>query len=122
VAPPPVPLFKASTRLSGRKLFACDELQVLVGTAAISAELALVLETGRRGQLDALMISQQPNFIHNRIRNQITEVVTFRQMDQNAVGWLEQEGFRADQVRGRRPGAFIARNLQTGGQSTGSVF
>jgi hypothetical protein len=34
----------------------------------------------------------------------------------------EQAGFNADQVRALRPGTFIARNLQTGGQSAGNVF
>lgn len=114
--------FNAAVAMPGRKIFACDELQKLVGTSQVSRELALVLETGRRYGLDVAMISQQPNLIHNRIRNQLTEVVTFRQIDQVAVDWLESVGFEADSVRALGNGHFIALNLLTGGCSCGSVF
>lgn len=114
--------FTVATRIPGRKIFACDELQKLVGTAKVSTELAMVLETGRRYGLDAAMISQQPNLIHNRIRNQVTEVVTFQQMDPNAVEYLEAVGFEPEQIRALRPGSFLARNLNSGAQSSGKVF
>lgn len=114
--------FNASTRLAGRKLFACDELQALTDTNTFSAELALVLETGRRYQLDAAMISQAPNLLHNRIRNQLTEVVTFRHGDERALDWLVAAGFGADAVRALPPGQYLARNLATGGEARGRVF
>jgi hypothetical protein len=81
-----------------------------------------VLETGRRYGLDAAMISQQPNLIHNRIRNQLTEVVTFQQMDPTAVDWLETVGFDPEAVRALRPGQFLVRNLNSGAQTNGKVF
>ncbi len=68
------------------------------------------------------MISQAPNLIHNRVRNQLTEVVTFRQGDARAVEWLTDAGFGEELVRELRPGKFIARNLTTGGQTAGAVF
>jgi hypothetical protein len=114
--------FEASRRIRGRKLFACDELQALIGTAAMPPELALVLETGRREELDAAMISQQPNLVHNRVRNQVTEVAAFAQTDQNAVGWLEAAGFQAHQVRALRPGECIVRNLGSGREVRARVF
>jgi hypothetical protein len=43
-------------------------------------------------------------------------------MDANAVDWLELAGFAPEAVRGLRRGRSMARNLQTGGQSAGSVF
>jgi hypothetical protein len=68
------------------------------------------------------MISQQPNLIHNRIRNQLTEMVTFQQMDPTAVDWLETVGFDPEAVRALRPGQFLARNLNTGQANQGRVF
>jgi hypothetical protein len=81
-----------------------------------------VLETGRRYGLDAAMISQQPNLIHNRARNQLTEVVTFAQTDANALQYLEQAGFDAETVRKLPLGAWLARNLNSGAQDRGAVF
>lgn len=114
--------FAASQRLPGVKLFACDELQALVGTSQAPPALALVLETGRRYGLDCALISQQPNLIHNRIRNQLTEVVTFAQADRRSVDWLEEAGFDGEAVRRLRPGAWIARDLTTGAERAGRVF
>ena len=114
--------FQVSSRTNGRKLFACDELQTQVGTNQISRELALVLETGRRYGLDAAMISQQPNLIHNRIRNQLTEAVSFRQLDQSAMEWLEGVGFDPEALRGLPDGAYLDRNLKSGAVASGRLF
>lgn len=114
--------FTLSQRLAGLKLFACDELQKLVGTAAMPWELACVVETGRRYQIDTAFISQQPNLIHNRLRNCLTEVATFCQVDANAIAFLADVGFREEEVRGLRPGQFICRNLNTDAEERGSVF
>ena len=114
--------FNVAQRTPGRKVFACDELQALTDTNSLSEELSMVLETGRRYSLDAAMISQAPNLIHNRVRNQLTEVVTFRQVDARAVQWLTEADFSEVAVRGLRPGWFIAKNLTTGGMSSGKVF
>lgn len=114
--------FHLAARLPGQKLFACDELQKLVNTSQLDLGLALVLETGRRYGLDCLMVAQQPNLIHNRIRNQLTEVVSFQQMDDNALDYLRQAGFDPDALRALRPGQFIARNLQSGAATRGAVF
>lgn len=114
--------FETSTRMPGRKLFACDELQKMVGTSEVPAEFRTVLETGRRYGLDAVMISQAPNLIHNRVRNQLTEIVTFAHLDPRAVEWLECAGFDSDRVRALRPGQYMARDLVSGTWREGRVF
>lgn len=114
--------FEASRRIGGRKLFACDELQVLCGTAELSPEFSLVVETGRRWGLDCSLISQAPNLIHNRVRNQLTEVVTFRHVDARAVEWLEEAGFPEEEVRALPAGSYLAQSLLDGSFVRGSVF
>ncbi len=114
--------FTLSTQTGGRKLFACDELQAVTDTHTVSPELACVLETGRRYGLDFAAIAQQPNLVHNRVRNQATEVVTFQQMDPRAVDWCAAVGFDPAAVRGLAPGQYLARNLKTGGPAAGRVF
>lgn len=114
--------FTLATRTPGRKIFACDELQTLVGTNVIIEELSLVLETGRRYGLDFAGITQQPNLVHNRIRNQATEVIAFQQMDARSVEWCESVGFDGDAIRALPPGSYLARNLKSGGTAAGRVF
>ena len=85
-------------------------------------ELSLVLETGRRYGLDFAGITQQPNLVHNRIRNQATEVIAFQQMDARSVEWCESVGFDGDAIRALPPGRYLARNLKSGGTAAGRVF
>ena len=61
---------------------------------------------------DTLLVTQQPNVIHNRTRNQITEVVAFSQVDQNAVEFLEDLGFAGDDIRALPVGAWRLLNLR----------
>ncbi len=98
----------------GRKIIACDELQKLVDTSKTPPELMTVLDTGRRYQLDFYGISQAPNLIHNAIRNQLTEIFTFRQCDKNAVVFLEDNGFNPDSVRNLQGHEYLWRSLKTG--------
>ena len=113
--------FAAGQRLAGRKLFACDELQCLVDTQSLSDELRLILQTGRRYQIDFLGIAQQPNEIHNRVRAQFTEVVSFLQTEALAIDWLARFGFDGEALRHLAPGEFVARTRR-GTEARGRVF
>lgn len=113
-------VFNVATALPGEKLFCCDELQKLIGTNTCPWEFALLYETGRRYGVDVVIISQQPNLIHNRVRNPLTEVVTFAQMDPNAMEFLEAYQFNPDEVRALQPGEFLCR--RTDQQVRGRVF
>lgn len=115
-------VFDAAGEFPGSKLFACDELQKLVGTNSITHPLACVMETSRRRTLDSVMIAQSANTIHNRIREQLTEVVTFKQLTDNAIDFLGQMGFQAEEIRGLGVGDYIAKNLRSGAEARGNVF
>lgn len=114
--------FTVSTRLAGQKLFCCDELQKLVGTDNCPRELATILETGRRYEIDLCCISQSPNLIHTRLRNQLTRIVTFRQVDDRAVQFLEAAGFDPEAVRALAPGAYLSRDLNSGQTGSGRAW
>ena len=114
--------FSVSNKLQGRKLLCTDELQKITDTHKLSKPFATVLETGRRYELDCAFIAQQPNLLHNRVRNQLTEVVSFLQLDHNAIGWLEGIGFDGQALPALRPGAFLTRNLRNGTSEAGRVF
>lgn len=105
--------------VKGRKLFICDELQKLTTTRNEPDELLSILDTGRRWQIDFYGISQAPNRIHNAIRNQITHITTFRQSDANAVAYLADNGFSADEIRNLRKGEYLWRDLDSGEDGRG---
>jgi len=107
-------VFAMSENLRGRKILVCDELQKLVTNTKTPDELLCILDTGRRYQLDFFAISQAPNLIHNAIRNQITEIYSFRQNDKNAVQYLADAGFNENEIRNLEKFAYLWRNLATG--------
>jgi hypothetical protein len=102
-------------------LFCCDEMQKLIETDCLPTEISCVVETGRRYQIDTLFVSQQPNLLHNRLRNQVTEVVTFQHVEPRALDWLEDYGFQPDEVRGLAVGDYICRTDQ-GIERRGNIF
>ena len=114
--------FATAQAFPGPKLIACDELQKLTGTNVFPDELACVIETGRRYELDLICVSHSPNLLHTRIRNQFTDVISFRQVDERAMGYLQDLGFDPSELRELPAGSFIARNVGTGAVERGTVF
>jgi hypothetical protein len=112
-------VFQACEVIRGRKIFCCDELQKLTSNRDEPADLLAILDTGRRYQLDCFFISQAPNRIHNGIRNQLTQIYTFRQSDQNAIAYLKDNGFDENEIRNLAKFKYLWRNLDTGETATG---
>ncbi len=103
------------------KLIAVDEIQMLSSTAEQSWEQCCVVETGRKWELDFLAVSQQLNLIHNRLRNQLNEMVVFRQEEKLILDVLKQKGFDIDEVAALQKGHFILKSFQTGEIIRGSI-
>jgi len=94
------------------KLFGVDELQTLISTDDITFYLSCVLETGRRYMLDWVSIQQAFNLVHNRLRNQLTEIVAFRTIERQALKFLEDLGFEPEQVKALPDLSYIRRDLK----------
>lgn len=107
-------VFAICEQSKGRKLFICDELQKLLDTRNDPDELLVILDTGRVYQIDCFMVTNASNGIHNRVRQQITEVYAFKQGDKNACEWLEQKGFDRETLLTMPNFKFICKNLDTG--------
>lgn len=114
--------FRCSQAETGRKIFFTDELQQATDTGTITPPLACVLETGRRYGLDFAGITQAANLVHNRLRNQVTELVAFRSIDERALAFCETCGLDGAALRETPPGAYLGRNLMTGETYGGKVF
>ena len=91
-------------------LFYCDEVQEICDAHTMPRGLRTILERGRRQGIDSMIVTQQPNIIHNRVRNQLTEVVAFSQVDENAVRFFEDLGLDGDDIRGLAEGQWRLLN------------
>lgn len=114
--------FERQQSNSGTCLLCCDELQVLSSTGQLSWELSLVIETGRRYGLDFCGVTQQLNLVHNRVRNQMTEMITFQQIDKLVLDALEEKGFDRSEVSRLPKGQFVLQNFNTGAIQRGNIF
>ena len=114
--------FQMSEVIGGHKIFCCDELQNVVTPYDVPYNFKVLMYTGRRRGLDAILIAQSPNLIHGSIRNMITEAVTFQHVAENAIKFHNEIGFSEDQIRALRPGQYLVRNLKTGATASGKVF
>jgi hypothetical protein len=111
-----------SEQIGFPKLIVADELKLLTeGQAPV--ELCRVMEDGRSVALDVLFTSHNANGLHNRLREQFTEIVTFYQRSGPAVEIMEKEfGFDAVAIGNLQRGEFIAQDMETGNFRGGRVF
>lgn len=104
------------------KLFVADELSLLT-EGGNPPELCRLMEDGRSVRLDCLMTSHGANSLHNRIRGQFTEIVSFFQRSEPAIEVMEKEfDFDGEVLRSLDRGEFCAQNLETGRFVGGRVF
>jgi len=114
--------FEISRLSPNRRIFCCDELQKLCTVYDLPWEFSLVIQTGRRFGLDLVCVAQQFNEIHNKLRNQITELVTFRHEEALVLDALAQKGLDPALIASLPAGIFIRKNLRDGTFEKGNVF
>lgn len=114
--------WQCSEIVGGTKLFVADELALLT-EGQKPTPLCRIMEDGRSVALDCAMTTHGLNSLHNRIRSQFTEIVTFCQKSVPALEVIEREfNFDRAQVMGLERGEYIAQNLETGRFQGGRVF
>lgn len=103
------------------RLFACDELQLLMGVNNIFPEVQAIVQTGRRMGLDMAIVSQQLNEMHNIFRSQTTERITFQHEDAYVLGVIDKWGFDPQLVKLLNTGEYLWRN-DRGENGRGRLF
>lgn len=103
------------------RLFACDEIQLLMGNDYIFPEIQAISQTGRRMGLDMAIVSQQVNELHNVFRAQTTERVFFQHLDPYVLSVAEKWGFDAEEISRLALGEFVYGN-DRGEFRRGSLF
>ena len=123
--------WRASELLGGTKLFVADELALLTESNK-PRPLCRIMEDGRSVALDCVLTSHGMNSLHNRVRSQFNEIVTFHQSSKPALEIMRDEfGFNPDHIAGPEvngvrsggllPGEFIAKS-EAGEFKGGRVF
>lgn len=108
----------------GVKLFFSDELQMFTDGDSIPYYLAAIVENGRIYEFDFLGASQMPQQIGPRLRNQMTEIVSFRLNEPRCFIWLSDLGWQEneiDTVRRLPRFQYISRDQMTGKTFSGKL-
>ncbi len=95
-------------------LFVVDELQKIIPVQDAPKELKNIYQTGRRFNLDSLTLSQQPNRVHNEVKEQITELILFRLEDENSLKFVKGMGKDTELVKALPPLNYRWYNTITG--------
>lgn len=105
-------VWNVSQELQGTKLLASDEVwQLVPQRKAVSQPVAMILNDGRKDEIDLAFTSQRVNRTHDEIRAVTSELVTFQHTDRLPLDWLA-EYFDREQVKAlKSPGGFLQRTL-----------
>lgn len=115
--------FQVAGRGPGRKVVLVDEVWRFCSPHAIPPELALVVQTGRKWELETVFATQRPQRINESILGEATEAVSFHLIGRNAVDrMVGQYEFAAEEL-GRLPaGHWVSRSLVTGTELRGRLW
>lgn len=94
----------------GEKLFAVDEIQKFVPNNSLPVEFSELYEEGRHYGFDFAVSTQAPNRVHNGLRGQATEIITFQVTDETPLKALKQLDFDIERVKNLPRGSFIMRD------------
>lgn len=102
-------------------LFVCDELTKCMNPNAIPQSFKNIVQTGRRFAVDSLSLSQQPNRLHNELREQVTELIMFQLIDENSLKFCDQMGIDTAPIQRLKPLHYKWYQLVTGEARDGEV-
>jgi hypothetical protein len=107
-------VMEVSGRVPGRKLAVIDEADELMTNQKIPDALYRILKRGRRRQIDTILIASAANAMHNKGRNQVSELFCFKCVDENALTYPTSLGLDGATIAQLAPGRFSHLNLVTG--------
>jgi len=102
-------------------LLVCDEVQKVCTANECPQPLKNVMQTGRRFNLDSALMSQQPNRIHNEVREQVTELIMFNLNDENSLKFVKKMGLDEQPIIRQPALNYIWFNLMTGESRPGVI-
>lgn len=114
---------EVSKRGAGRKLVLVDEVWRYCHPGFIPSELAAVVQTGRKWELETVFATQRPQRVNESILGEVTEAVGFHLIGSNAVEKMA-DNYELDPAElGQLPtGHWVSRNMQSGAVLRGRLW
>lgn len=112
---------KAAT-MPGRKVLKIDELWRYSSPQRLPMGVRQWINDGRSFGCETVFATSELNRLPETITNGATEIVSFLLRGRNSLQRAEDLGLDAETVRALPPGAFVARNQETGGELRGRLW
>jgi hypothetical protein len=113
--------FQQSLALPGKKAIVLDEVWQYCTGQYIPDALQNVCVSGRKRGLKLIVATQQPQRLNMTMKTCVSEIVCFRLQGDGPLSFAEEFGFNRDEVATLEPLAFVARNLDSGGELRGRI-
>lgn len=98
--------------IQGPKVLAVDEVwRYAPAGSSLPAAFQEILNVGRREEIDLHFIAQRANKVHDGIRAQLTEIITFQHSDRLPLEWLAEDFDPAAVKALKYPGGYLQRSL-----------
>jgi len=107
---------------TGEYLFVCDEVNTFTDAYNAGQSFNQIIKDGRLWGIDFAGTAHAGNQINNRLRMQLSEVVTFHIEDETAVKFLVSLKFNEDEIYALRKGEFILKDCNQGIFERGHLF
>ena len=114
--------YQRAQSLPGRKLLFVDEVWKHCNPHQIPQPLAEWVQDGAKWGCECLFATQTPNKLNSAITGQLTEVVSFRLQEKNALEFSAGLGLNVEELPKLQKGEFLALNLYSGGELRGRLF
>lgn len=113
--------FETAASIPGQKVLVVDEAWRYVSSRREPVELAMCTRSGRKRGLACLFNTQTPHLLHASIRNECSELVCFRLGDPLCLEMPKKRGMDVEEIPKLPDLAFVARNLDSGGELRGRI-
>jgi len=113
--------WETAARIPGNKVVVVDEIWRYCSPQGIPAELANIVQSGRKRGLHLLLNTQEPNRLNSTIINGASEIVCFRLQSRTALKMIADYGFNGEEVASLPALQFVARNMDSGGELRGRI-
>lgn len=109
-------------RTGRRIVLFCDEVWQFCDPYVLPEELARVLQTGRKANVEGVFGAQRPNKVNGSLFNECTEMVCFRLQERAGLEAMAGYGFDRDEIATLPFGSFVALNKRNGTVKRGKVY
>lgn len=108
--------FEKSLALPGEKALVVDELWQYVSPQKMPMGIRKAALSGRKAGLKLIVITQEPARMNETLKGACSEIVCFRLQSPKQLDFVASLGFDRDEIANLPPLAYVARNLDTGGE------